>query len=297
MCLWSLQTQSVDDSRDNSQTSDTNTSVSGSAEWGLHADMVPQFKLQALGVNSEIPTWYSSVDVMLTSKCFHGAPSSLTTSSSWRRPSDSLHTLNSLSAAAGGHVTGTHSEMNTWLHRLGNFTWQETEPYMNVACRPRILDRCLWWGAGGGSATEHFHWQLFGRCLAEIGSDLEEKRYEVYLMPHYFFLKRCCLNWSNYHPLGLLWNALWLALIFHNSVSLSFTSLWAQSVIHRWGGVVLLCLLTRQLPVQLVHFDVLGVAPAAHPFLQTALRTWDMQPRARPCQNQHVAGLHFISLQ
>lgn len=56
-------------------------------------------------------------------------------------------------------------------------------------------------------------------------------------------------------------------------ISLGFTSLCAQGVILRWGGVVLLCLLTRQLPVQFVHFDVLSVAPATHPSLQIALRT------------------------
>lgn len=54
-------------------------------------------------------------------------------------------------------------------------------------------------------------------------------------------------------------------------ISLWFTSLCAQSFVFSWDGVVLLCLWTCQLPVQFVHFDILSVAPATHPILQSAL--------------------------
>lgn len=47
---------------------------------------------------------------------------------------------------------------------------------MRVACRPRISGRCLWSGAGEGSAAEHFDWLLSGCCLERTGSDLAERK-------------------------------------------------------------------------------------------------------------------------
>lgn len=53
--------------------------------------------------------------------------------------------------------------------------YNDTDSYMTVVCRPRILGRCPWSGAGEGSATEHFHWLQSGCCLRGTGSGLAKK--------------------------------------------------------------------------------------------------------------------------
>lgn len=188
-----------------------------------------------------------------------------------------------------------------WMKQLENYIWQNTDAYMSMACWPRISGRCLWSGAGEGSATERCHWLLFGCCLAGTGSDLEGRMGGLFYASGHFWnmlLDEGRHAWNEFKIIKILfplppqsqcealfhkkWNMTFLSVnsFFYISLrpclSLTFTSLRAQSVVLNWGGIVPLCLLTGQLPVQFVHFDVLNVAPWAHPSLQVALRTWDI---------------------
>lgn len=151
---------------------------------------------------------------------------------------------------------------------------QSTDPYMRRVCWPRTSGRCPLSVAGEDLADEHFDRLLFGYCLERRGSDLAERRWRravVYFTPC-STIAACCN-----HRKECYWSTLCTTVPQHtvtvSMLFLGFTSLCAQSVVCRWSGVMLLRLLTRQLPVQCVHFSVLRVAPAAHPCLQITLRT------------------------